>query len=677
MADPDLEEDTEPLEGESEDEQGELGFGMPRKMVDGEQFNGESFYLQIVQMEQISDGRTLLWLSDSKEYAKFVLPSKHAKFVTNGEVVDNSIIEIKNYKCFQGNILKIDDIKKCAVILELDVIQKECEVLDTSEDGNGLITHKIDQSDGVKDEDAEAFGNKNQPFNYNSMSQVANKGSVAINESPPMRPAKLFPDKVNSSHKKQSSNPSNPFTHNRSPPRRPGMPAAPAPPRNNYNNSYVAISNLNPYNHSWMIKAMVVYVGEPREWTNQSRSGKVWSFRIADDQGTEIEVTAFGDEITKFQPIVQKGKIYAISKGKVGVSKYKKNCPHEYSITVQRTTTVVHLEGEAFQSKAKDYVEIKNLAQCQMESLVNVVGVVTAVGELEVFTSKKGNECRKRAITLVDSSMSSVTVAIWFQNADVWTPEKFGENRVAAFWQVRVTEYNGISLSSNAGPEIDLVSPQVQQKVQTWWDNTGRSQSSFNSLSTENGAGPTAKLYSWETAEQQRLGAEGPEFFTMTGTVTQIIYDAERPPWYKAEPGKENGATKVVPTDDGRWHSNKNNITYDTYEPRWVLRIVISDPGTKGKSVTIFNNTAEKFLGVSAIDAEKILNSHLEGGDDSEWEAIFSRHLWEEKLFKIKAKMDEYNGETQIKYQCDAISDLDYSAESNEMLNHLASINIG
>jgi len=664
MADPDLEEDTE---------DGELGFGMPRKMVDGEPFNGEAFYLQCVQMEEISKGRYLLWLSDSKEYGKFVLPSKHAKFVTNGELVDNSIIEIKNYKCFQGNILKIDEIKKCAVILELDVIQKNCEVLDTCAEGE-LIQHKIDQSDGVKDEDAEAFGNKNQPFNYNSMSQVKN-ASVANNDSPPMRPQKLFPDKVNSSHKKQSSKASNPFTHNRSPARRPGLPAAPAPPRNNYNNSYVAISNLNPYNHSWKIKAMVVYVGEPREWTNQRGSGKVWSFRIADDQGTEIEVTAFGDEITKLQPIVQKGKIYAISKGKVGVSKYKKNCNHEYSITVQRQTTMVPLEGEVFESKAKDYVEIKNLAQCQLETLVNVVGVVTAVGDLEVFTSKKGNECRKRAVTLVDSSMSSVTVALWFQNADVWTPEKFGEFLVAAFWKVQVTEYNGISLSSNAGPEIDLVNPEVRQRVQTWWDNTGRSQSSFNPLSTEGRS--SAKLYSWETAEQQRLGAEGPEFFMMTGTVTQITYDAERPPWYKAEPGKENGATKVVATDDGKWYSEKNNITYDTYEPRYYLRVVISDPGTKGKTVTMFNNTAEKLLGISAIDAEKILNSHLEGGDDSEWEAIFSRHLWEEKLFKIKAKMDEYNGETQIKYQCDAILDLDYSAESNEMLNHLATINIG
>jgi len=441
--------------------------------------------------------------------------------------------------------------------------------------------------------------------------------------------------------------------------------------------NYVSIKNLNPYNHNWTIKAMVVFIGAEREWNNARGSGSLWSFGVTDDSGSEIEITCFGEEIQRFKPNLEKGKIYAISKGKVKTNTYKRRFDHEYSIVATRQMTIVPLENERVNRKI-NFVKIENLSEVKPDEKVNIMGVVTHVADLHEFTAKSGKQCIKREVTIVDDSNSSIVVTMWSEMATKWIPDMFGENPVVAFHGASVKEWNGgLSANANQDPELEMLDQTKANVLRQWWNDTGKNnQESFALLSNQGGGGSAPKMGSWFEVEKERKGAETPESFQLIGTITQVMYDSERPPWYKAEPNKGDApATKVVQNESGKWYSEKTQQEYDTYEPRWILRIVISDTGTKGKTVTLFGKTATNLLGITAQDAEVILNRHINGEDSMEWDSIFTKVLWSEKMFRIKAKMETYGDTAQIKYTCESFEDVKCATESKELIKYLANLN--
>jgi len=656
-----LEEEAEPLEEEEEGEEGSLAQGLPRRMVTGVKFT-EPGYLQVVKVEPLKD-KYLLWLSDGHEYGKVLLASKFSHLVQSEKIKDYCILEVKGYTPMTSNVQ--DGIRKTAVITDIDIIQTECELLDETSDNN-LDANDIDQSGGLE-ENPQSFGNQNQQFSYASLSQVANQAapSVPNASSPPLRPQQLFPEQPKSY--KKPSIPQNVYNNN--PQRNQARPMM-----NNQN--YVSIKNLNPYNHNWTIKAMVVFIGAEREWSNARGSGSLWSFGVTDDSGSEIEITCFGDEIQRFKPALEKGKIYAISKGKVKTNTYKRRFNHEYSIVATRQMTIVPLENERVNRKI-DFVSIQNLSEVKPDEKLNIMGVVTHVAELHEFTAKSGKQCIKREVTIVDDSNSSIVVTMWSEMATKWIPDMFGENPIVAFHGAGVKEWNGgLSANANQEPELEMLDQTKANVLRQWWNDTGKNNQESFALLSNQGGGSAPKMGSWFEVEKERKGAETPESFQLIGTITQVMYDSERPPWYKAEPNKGDApATKVVQNESGKWYSEKTQQEYDTYEPRWILRIVISDIGTKGKTVTLFGKTATHLLGISAQEAEVILNRHIAGEDSMEWDSIFTNVLWSEKILRIKAKMETYGDTAQIKYTCESLEKVECGTESKELIKYLANLN--
>lgn len=74
------------------------------------------------------------------------------------------------------------------------------------------------------------------------------------------------------------------------------------------------ISSLNAYQNRWTIKARVSVKGTVRTYHNARGEGKVFSFDLVDSAGGEIKVTAFTDACDKFYELIQKGKVYMVSK---------------------------------------------------------------------------------------------------------------------------------------------------------------------------------------------------------------------------------------------------------------------------------------------------------------------------------------------------------------------------
>nr|1YNX_A Chain A, Replication factor-A protein 1 [Saccharomyces cerevisiae] len=101
-----------------------------------------------------------------------------------------------------------------------------------------------------------------------------------------------------------------------------------------------AIEQLSPYQNVWTIKARVSYKGEIKTWHNQRGDGKLFNVNFLDTSG-EIRATAFNDFATKFNEILQEGKVYYVSKAKLQPAKPQfTNLTHPYELNLDRDTVI-------------------------------------------------------------------------------------------------------------------------------------------------------------------------------------------------------------------------------------------------------------------------------------------------------------------------------------------------
>ena len=76
------------------------------------------------------------------------------------------------------------------------------------------------------------------------------------------------------------------------------------------------IKDLNPYQNKYTIMARVVKKSVVKTWSNSRGEGSVFDFVLKDSSG-EIKVTGFNEELKKFEPMVQEGKVYYLSNAKI------------------------------------------------------------------------------------------------------------------------------------------------------------------------------------------------------------------------------------------------------------------------------------------------------------------------------------------------------------------------
>lgn len=85
--------------------------------------------------------------------------------------------------------------------------------------------------------------------------------------------------------------------------------------RNNAPAQIVPIAHLNPYMNRWTIIGRCTSKTDLRRWSNARGEGKVFSFDLLDKEGGEIRATAFNEQAEDFEPIVEVGGVYSLTKG--------------------------------------------------------------------------------------------------------------------------------------------------------------------------------------------------------------------------------------------------------------------------------------------------------------------------------------------------------------------------
>ncbi|KAI5821081.1 hypothetical protein BZA77DRAFT_298669 [Pyronema omphalodes] len=426
------------------------------------------------------------------------------------------------------------------------------------------------------------------------------------------------------------------------------------------------IGDISPYQNKWTIKARVVNKSEVKTWHNSKSEGKLFNVTLLDETG-EIRATAFGQEVDTFYEVLQEQNVYYISKCRVNIAKKQfSNVKNDYELMIGRDTVIELCNDDSVPKMNYNFIRLADLSNVEKDAVVDVLGVVKEVGEVEDFVAKTSQkQLSKREISLVDESDTMVRCTVWGQQAKTW---EIGPGSVAAFKGLKVSDFGGRTLSLTfsstfmANPDIDEA-----HALKGWYDGQGnRDLSTFKThagLSSATGtSGRQDPIKTIAQVREENLGMnDQPDYFTTKATITYIKHDNVSYPACLTEGCNK----KVVKYDDQSWRCEKCNVTHPKAQYRYIMTLSIND-ATGQAWLNCFDEVGRIVMGMSADDLEELRENNT-----AAHEKAFSESMGQTFLFRCKARQDTYNDTVRVRYQVMSISELNYAAEAAKLVEQI------
>ncbi|WVQ80670.1 hypothetical protein IAT38_002775 [Cryptococcus sp. DSM 104549] len=442
---------------------------------------------------------------------------------------------------------------------------------------------------------------------------------------------------------------------------RSAAPARNAKPRGDVGPLY-PIEGLSPYQNKWTIKARVVQKSDIRHYSNQRGDGKLFNVTFMDESG-EIRATGFNDVVDNLYNLLDVGKVYFISKARINIAKKQFNTVNnEYEIMFENQTEVEPCEDDTVPQVKYAFKGIGDLGECQKDDICDVIGVVKEVGDIGSITSKASQKpFSKRDIQLVDQSGQSVRLTLWGKNAETFQAD---DEPVIAFKGVKVGDFGGRSLSMMSGATM-TVNPDIPEAhgLRGWYDAEGRgaqftayTNTGFNGADGKAPAVKPSELKTIGQAKDEQLGmTEKTDFFSTQGTITFV----KKEPFSYPACANPDGCNKKVVEDNDGWTCDKCDKKWPEPIHRYILSTNVMDH-TGQFWITMFNETAEQVMGISANDLMRLKND----GDEAAVNHYFQKAEARTFVFQMMAKQDSFNEQLRVRYQCRKVAEPDYVAES-------------
>nr|CAD7595511.1 unnamed protein product [Timema genevievae] len=397
------------------------------------------------------------------------------------------------------------------------------------------------------------------------------------------------------------------------------------------------ISAVCPYNSAGRIKARVTLKTPIKTWSNARGEGKLFSLNLVDESG-EIRATAFNESVDKFYESLEMNKVYYFSNYSVKpANKNFSNVNHDYEITFNSSTQVSPcLNDSDVPTTQFNFIPINKIAENDPTSYVDVIGVCKNVGDVVTFTARTTNkELKKRDITLVDQSNTSVSLTLWGSQA-----EEFDDTNqpVIAVKAGRINEFGGGRSVSMTQASIMLVNPDIPEahRLKGWFDNHGVTQETVN-ISARTGTGGVGFDGNWmsfkEVHDAQLGGGDKPDYFNCKATVLLVRSENAT---YRACPQVDCNK-KVVDMGNDMYRCEKCQAEYPNFKYRLLLSMCLGD-WTSNQWVTCFQEVAEEILGVTAQEVGTAENT-----DQNMYNSFFKNATFKSFIFKLRAKMEFYN----------------------------------
>jgi replication factor A1 len=256
------------------------------------------------------------------------------------------------------------------------------------------------------------------------------------------------------------------------------------------------IKSLNPYQNRWTIKARVLSKPPIKTWKNAKGEGKLFSVILADESG-EIKATGFKESVDQFYDLLQIDKAYLISGCTLKVANKQFNTTNnDYEMGIDQNSTFVEVfyfnkcDDTDMPGVKYEFKEISRIADMEVNGLVDLMAVIKEQGEVQDLMSKAQKPLKKRELTLVDMSGSSIRLTLWGEQAMTFP----GGNPVVAFKGLKISDFGGRSLGCGFDSTFQIEPDMPEAHNLRGWYESGGNVQSFNSFTGQGGHRPSTLI---------------------------------------------------------------------------------------------------------------------------------------------------------------------------------------
>ena len=423
------------------------------------------------------------------------------------------------------------------------------------------------------------------------------------------------------------------------------------------------IAHLTPYLPQFVIRGRITSKTVVKNYKHKNGSdGKLFSFDVTDDS-SEIRITGFNNECDKYWDLIQKDLVYYISKGSIKyANKQYSKCKSDYEILLTSDSTIELCDEEMvpLPSIQYNFVGIQSLVTQKAGSSVDVIGVITAVEELQEVISKKNQKLlNKRDVHLLDKTLHEIKVTLWGEDAInfVGTP-----GQVLAVKNIIVGDFKGKTLSCAQNSVLEL-NPDLKEAylLKGWYDTRADQMTNVVHLSRGKDENP---LYVYLCHINQQSIPEGTTvYFNFKAT----ILGTNRTDKHLYKSCATDKCLKKVKEENNFYYCEKCKTNSNQFKWRLMLTINCSDC-TSDIWMTAFQEVSEKIIGKSVDELSQIFEK-----DPKDYQSLISHIYFKSFIFRIGSKVEEYNNEKRVKSTCVSVTSIQPIERSKKLIHSLKS----
>jgi len=438
------------------------------------------------------------------------------------------------------------------------------------------------------------------------------------------------------------------------------------------------IKSLNPYQNRWTIKARVTHKSEMRQFnTSKGTPGTLFNVDLLDSQGGAIRATMFNEAAEMFFPIFQTDEVYYISKGKLKPANKKySSIKNEYELTLDCDSVVNRCTdpNTDIPKNHFSFTSIEDIQECSKDDVIDVIGIVTEMENVETITTKASKQIMKRNITIVDTSSRSIELTFWNTLAE--NPGFIASDHpVLAIKGAKVSDFKNRSLGTVTSTQIEI-NPDVPMahQLRGWYDNQGGNITIYplSKIISKTNSNYNGEPFGLKKSEERKtfsqIKDEGvgrgshPDEFIVKGTVSLVKH--ENNIWYNACPTPKCNKKVTETGVPGQWECTKCNSTFNNYEPRYMLSLSASDH-TGSAWLNAFNDVGKIILGKEASELVPLKDSK------AEYESVFQNAVFKQYKFGIRAKVETYNNVDRVRCNIFSAQPLNFVTESSCLIQQI------
>ena len=475
----------------------------------------------------------------------------------------------------------------------------------------------------------------------------------------------------------------------------------------NYNNgnynglnniSYTPLKQLTSLTKDYKLLIKIVNKGDIKEY--RSGKGKLFSCIMMDEFGNKMQIVAFDKMVDKYSEEIQENNIYEITGGYLrNADKRYDLSGADYKLILNETSSITKKKieeisfKEKFVDKEKQFLNIKEVKEANLNSIVNVICVVGDKGETTYKETKSGSQLIRKT-TILDQNNEKMELTLWrnytqlnINNGDVLICKKV---KVNDFGGKNITTTNESKIYINPNPNNFLdISKELQalklfseknelsKGIKETNNNNNNQIKEDNNINNQkiviNNINISKKEYNdkivyidYILAEMNKYAQTDIDhrfpFYKIRAIVTHLGHTDKN--FYPGCPNRE--CNRKVSFSNGDWICQYCRQSFKTPRYYYSLNLRVKDCSSE-YWIDIFGKPAEFIMNVTADDYRNIFINR----DEQKLNQISENIEYKEFYFLLKVRLNRYNENTKKKFTANKIERIIKKADIERLVNEI------